>query len=120
MKEYRLLLTPLLLLAICLFILETGNSLAMMAANIDAAKKVASKECAACHKIPGLRRSKSAEGAPSFPELANNPSLNTWEPLQARLSIPHWPETEKILTSTDITNLTGYILSFTNDEETNE
>ena len=35
MKEYRLLLTPLLLLAIYLFILETGNSLAMMAANID-------------------------------------------------------------------------------------
>ena len=120
MKEYRLLLAPLILLAIYLFILETGNSLAMMAANIDAAKKVASKECAACHKIPGLRRSKSAEGAPSFPELANNPSLNTWEPLQARLSIPHSPETGKILTSTDITNLTGYILSFTNDEETNE
>ena len=102
-----------IVLAISVYFLadDIDSSRAMMAANIGAAKKVAAQQCASCHIIPGMR-SKTAEGAPSFTALANDPDIDSWETLEVALRTSHWPEKDKALTGTDITNLTGYILSF--------
>ena len=85
---------------------------AMMSADLDAAKALAENQCATCHVIPEISTT-GAEAAPTFVLLANQKTTGSWEALATILKSPHWPENGSPLSGTDIDNLIGYILSFT-------
>ena len=84
----------------------------MMSADLDAAKALAENRCATCHVIPEMSTT-GAEAAPTFLLLANQKTTANWEALTTILKSPHWPENGNPLSGTDIDNLIGYILSFT-------
>lgn len=91
---------------------EMRNAEAMMSSDINAAKDLARNQCASCHVIPEISL-KGSEDAPSFRLLANQQQTGNWETLAATLKTPHWPNNGSRLSGTDIDNLIGYILGFT-------
>ena len=79
------------------------------AADLAAGKSLAEKRCAQCH---GIRPDRLAPNlsAPTFPELAAEPSITEYS-LRALLRAPHETMPQITFTPDEMDDIVGYIIS---------
>ena len=83
---------------------------ASSAADLAAGGLLADKWCAQCHGVRGNQLSPNGS-APTFPELAAEPSITEYS-LRALLQSPHETMPQLKFTPDQLDDIVGYILSF--------
>ena len=79
----------------------------------EAAKPLIAEQCIKCHVVPGFPTDKvqPAVNAPSFAEIAANPSRYPDSQIATFLRQPHFPMKGFILSKRDIANIIAFIRS---------
>lgn len=96
-------------LAVVLSLLAASQESRAEQGQIDRGRAIAERWCAKCHAITLGRRS-AEPGAPSFMQIAADPDLSR-AALRQLIRLPHYEMPAQSLTTPEIEDVIGYILS---------
>ena len=80
------------------------------AQDLDQGHAIAERWCANCHVVDRVQREGQASGLPSFVAVANRPGVSR-ESLRAAMTAEHGRMPNFSLTTREMNDLSGYILS---------